>query len=250
MEKNKTPRLCGICNRSFANGKAMGGHMRSHLLKLKLPLSSPTEPDSPTARRSKRLRKLGFNSPSLSTEDAAICLLMLSRDHHEQNPEPQTEEYTVHESLDVDAGNGGGAGAGEDTENDELCSNMIAKAHPKYYKCETCNRSFRSHQALGGHRASHSHKNKQILEEEDDEDCGDIHVQRRIFECPFCDKVFRSGQALGGHKKVHFAYLPATVQSFDLNFPASTDDIDDDDDEEEEASLVADSAPSIYGQSG
>ncbi|KAL4324439.1 hypothetical protein GQ457_11G030260 [Hibiscus cannabinus] len=237
MEKNKNPRLCGICNRSFANGKAMGGHMRSHLLKLKLPLPPPT-----TTRRSKRLR----NSPSLSAQDAAICLLMLSRDHPQPNPDSQTEDVAA-------AGNNGG---GEDTENDELCSNMSAKAHPKYYKCETCNRSFRSHQALGGHRASHSLKNKQIPE--DDEDSGDddddrrIHHQQRIFECPFCDKVFQSGQALGGHKKVHFAHQDkasvsssSTPQLFDLNLPASTDD-----EEEDEAGLVANSAPSIYEQSG
>ncbi|GMI95357.1 hypothetical protein like AT3G60580 [Hibiscus trionum] len=226
----KKPRICGICNRRFANGKAMGGHMRSHLLKLKLtalPSSSsppssltkrqlPAGPDSPinpAGRRSKRLRKLVLNSPShsvassLSTEDAAVCLLMLSRDHHQPKQKAQTEEHMDYD----DDGNGG----------DEL-------GHMKYYKCETCNKSFRSHQALGGHRASHNHKNKQIIEEEE-EDCGDdhrIHHQQRIFECPFCDKVFESGQALGGHKKVHFAYLPVAhqIQSFDLNLPASTDD--------------------------
>ncbi|KAK8583726.1 hypothetical protein V6N13_109121 [Hibiscus sabdariffa] len=254
MEKNKTPRLCAICNRSFANGKAMGGHMRSHLLKLKLPTESGSGSGSgsPTTRRSKRLRHSAFNSPSLSAQDAAICLLMLSRDHPQPNPESQTEDVAAAAA----AGNNGG---GEDTENDELCSNMSAKAHPKYYKCETCNRSFRSHQALGGHRASHSLKNKQIPEDEDDEDSGDddddrrIHHQQRIFECPFCDKVFQSGQALGGHKKVHFAHQDkaslsssSTLQLFDLNLPASTDE----EEEEEEGGLVANSAPSIYQQSG
>ncbi|KAE8694500.1 Detected protein of unknown function [Hibiscus syriacus] len=281
MDKN--PRVCAICNRRFANGKAMGGHMRSHLLKLKFALHSsasssssnpppssltkrqlPTESDSPNnplGRRSKRLRKLGLNSPSnslaspLSAEDAAMCLLMLSRDHHQKNKKKtQTEEYMDYdESLVVEEDDNGG---GEDID-DEFCS----KANPKYYKCETCNKSFRSHQALGGHRASHSHKNKQIIKEdadEEDEDSGDDHQihQQRIFECPFCDKVFHSGQALGGHKKIHFAYLPvahqdkasltssSTLQSFDLNLPASTDA-----DEEEEVSLVQNSRPSIYGQS-
>ncbi|KAL4340077.1 hypothetical protein GQ457_08G035020 [Hibiscus cannabinus] len=232
MEKN--PRICAICNRSFANGKAMGGHMRSHFLKLKLalpfsssPFSSssnpppsslskrqlaahPDSPINPAARRSERLRKLALNSPShshtssLSTEDAAMCLLMLSRDHHRQKQKAQTEEQVE-----------------DDESDDEFCSNIGVKGHPK---CET---SFRSHQALGGHRASHS----QIMEEEEDgdeeEDCGD--GQQRIFECPFCDKVFQSGQALGGHKKVHFAYLPvlhqdkssltssSTLQSLHLN---------------------------------
>ncbi|KAK8516227.1 hypothetical protein V6N13_025735 [Hibiscus sabdariffa] len=268
----KTPRICAICNKSFANGKAMGGHMRSHFLKLKLalPFSSsspssssnpppssltkrqlPAHPDSPVnpaARRSKRLRKLALNSPShsltssLSAEEAAMCLVMLSRDHHQQKQKAQTEEQVEDdETLEDDDGNDGG----EDMD-DEFCS-------PKYYKCETCNKRFRSHQALGGHRASHNHKNSQIMEEEEDEDeeedCGDdqqIH-QQRIFECPFCDKVFQSGQALGGHKKVHFAYLPdvhqdkssltssSTLESLNLNLPASRDD--------DEVSLVQNSRP-------
>ncbi|KAK8476621.1 hypothetical protein V6N13_025739 [Hibiscus sabdariffa] len=253
MEKN--PRICAICNRSFANGKAMGGHMRSHFLKLKLalPFSSspsssssspppsslskrqlaahPDSPINPAGRRSERVRKLALNSPShsltssLSTEDAAMCLLMLSRDDHRQKQKAQTEEQ-VEDDESLDGGNGSG------DMDEEFCSNIGVKGHPKYYKCET---SFRSHQALGGHRASHNQKNSQIMEEEEDgdeeEDCGDgqqIH-QQRIFECPFCDKVFQSGQALGGHKKVHFAYLPvvhqdkssltssSTLQSLDLN---------------------------------
>ncbi|KAK8530835.1 hypothetical protein V6N12_013335 [Hibiscus sabdariffa] len=283
ISMEKTPRICAICSRSFANGKAMGGHMRSHFLKLKLaiPFSSsssssssnpppssltkrqlPAHPDSPVnpaARRSKRLRKLALNSPShsltssLSAEEAAMCLLMLSRDHHQQKQKAQTEEQVEDdESLEEDDGNGGG----EDMD-DEFCINIGVKGHPKYYKCETCNKSFRSHQALGGHRASHNHRNNQIIEEEGEEDeevdCGDdqqIH-QQRIFECPFCDKVFQSGQALGGHKKVHFAYLPvvhqdkssltsSTLQSFDLNLPASRDD--------DEVNLVENSRPWIHQQ--
>ncbi|KAK8571183.1 hypothetical protein V6N13_025738 [Hibiscus sabdariffa] len=99
-----------------------------------------------------------------------MCLVMLSRDQQQQKQKAQTEEHMEDdESLDGDDGSGGG----EDMDV-EFCSSIGVKGHPKYYRCETCN------------------KNSQIIEEEEDEDeeedCGDD--QQRIFECPFCDKVF------------------------------------------------------------
>jgi len=39
MENNG--RVCLICHRSFSNGKALGGHMKSHYAKLRIPLKSP-----------------------------------------------------------------------------------------------------------------------------------------------------------------------------------------------------------------
>ncbi|KAL4340627.1 hypothetical protein GQ457_08G034960 [Hibiscus cannabinus] len=183
-------------------------HLQQKFLKLKLALpfsssSSSSSSNPPPSFLTKRLRKLALNSPyhsltsSLSAEKAAMCLLMLCRDHHQQKQKAQTEEHMEDdESLD-----------GGEFMDDEFCSNIGVKGHPKYYRCETCHKSFRSHQALGRHRASHNHKNSQIIEEEgedEEEDCGDDQqiCQQRIFECPFCDKVFQSGQALGGHKKV------------------------------------------------
>ena len=39
MKNNR--RECHICNKSFSNGKALGGHMKTHLAKLSIPLKSP-----------------------------------------------------------------------------------------------------------------------------------------------------------------------------------------------------------------
>ncbi|XP_004516354.1 uncharacterized protein [Cicer arietinum] len=39
MENNS--RVCTICNKSFSNGKALGGHMKSHLAKLPVPPKPP-----------------------------------------------------------------------------------------------------------------------------------------------------------------------------------------------------------------
>ncbi|XVF08474.1 hypothetical protein REPUB_Repub07fG0006400 [Reevesia pubescens] len=213
-----------------------------------------------TGRRSKRLRKFKLkivDSPSdsvssvvlpvsdetsLSSEDAAICLLMLSKD--KSTPKHDKKEVG-YESLDDDVDGDTNMDLDEDDNDDELFC-VTKSAHPKY-KCETCNKVFKSHQALGGHRANH--KNKQVIRasiigdikqsEAEENGVVDYHIhQQRIFKCPFCDKVFQSGQALGGHKKVHFSYLPvahnkirktssSTVQLFDLNLPASEDDDDE-----------------------
>ncbi|OMO98172.1 Zinc finger, C2H2-like protein [Corchorus olitorius] len=303
MDNKKQTRVCKICNRRFANGKAMGGHMRSHLAKLPLPpkpidkspspYSSLTYPSSevnnhrstediesaaknPTGRRSKRPRKLPLvvGSPSdsvssvvlpeddensLSSEDAARCLIMLSRDSWTRKKEKKESYNFDDDQFIIDGYEEDFVGAEEmnedgyylkqeeedDEDDDEsfcVTNYHSAKAHAKY-KCETCNKIFKSHQALGGHRASHKNK-PMILNEGGGGDGGDgggggdnnqiIH-QQRIFKCPFCDKVFQSGQALGGHKKVHFTYLAvpekvsnefetssssSAVQSFDLNLPA------------------------------
>lgn len=101
------------------------------------------------------------------------------------------------------------------------------------YKCTTCSKVFLSHQALGGHRASHNRvkgsfsqiENESLEEEITDEELvtgsDSFHEPRlkertiepasfagkktlRVYECSICHKVFPSGQALGGHKRCHW----------------------------------------------
>ncbi|EOY01746.1 hypothetical protein QUC31_013633 [Theobroma cacao] len=120
-----------------------------------------------------------------------------------------------------------------------LCNNS-----PKgnKYECLTCNKTFDSHRALGGHRASHTKVNdcsESIHESGEDSLANDSfpvpmtdskvtksshhnkslstprgssgNAEKRLgskknkgHECPFCFRVFKSGQALGGHKRSHF----------------------------------------------
>ncbi|XP_058081578.1 uncharacterized protein LOC131229599 [Magnolia sinica] len=102
------------------------------------------------------------------------------------------------------------------------------------YECSTCNKTFNSYQALGGHRASHkrvkgccapkterSEKSFKVDISPPHPADGNKLKPRRIehtikgeacygvkklkgHECPICFKVFSSGQALGGHKRSHF----------------------------------------------
>ena len=108
------------------------------------------------------------------------------------------------------------------------------------YQCLTCNKTFHSHQALGGHRANHKRvegcnsSNYESIENSIETDtCPGPTPHKKLARfgsgktpiaqdlsgkaekkigsrksnghmCPICFKVFRSGQALGGHKKSHF----------------------------------------------
>ncbi|KAK2385821.1 zinc finger protein ZAT9 [Trifolium repens] len=61
MENNG--RVCPICDKLFSNGKALGGHISSHLAKLPVPpkigrvCTLAFYPKIPTGKRSKRKRK-------------------------------------------------------------------------------------------------------------------------------------------------------------------------------------------------
>ncbi|XP_058734601.1 zinc finger protein ZAT9-like [Vicia villosa] len=313
MEKHK----CKYCYRSFSNGRALGGHMRSHMMNLPIPpkpndsppspsppppppptiqLSFEAESDSspsssslyslrenpkrsfiftdpnqfidagsiilqqesetetetessknPTRPRSKRVRKLDTAKPNDSVlssssditteEDIAFCLMLLSRDnnnnwrsqthtqtqtqrqqhnYHDQDHEQlEQHHYYVDEDED-DADADVEVEEIEEEEESEAESEEELKPMKKVrgrYKCDTCNKVFRSYQALGGHRASHK-KTKQLAGDsssQHDEKINieninvniNVNVEKKIHECPVCFREFASGQALGGHKRTH-----------------------------------------------
>nr|GEY04439.1 zinc finger protein ZAT1-like [Tanacetum cinerariifolium] len=90
---------CKLCLKIFTNGKALGGHMRSHMLHHSSPPSPPSSSSENDAdwsrkvtkhtfrqRRSKRIRRpeeqssLSSISNTSPEEDVAFCLMLLSRD--------------------------------------------------------------------------------------------------------------------------------------------------------------------------
>ncbi|KAG5069324.1 hypothetical protein GLYMA_01G134200v4 [Glycine max] len=358
MEKHK----CKLCLRSFANGRALGGHMRSHMLNLPVPPkqsefvpiqlsfeadSSPSQSSSsfyglrenpkksfrfadpefafaaadtgsvilqdresetessrnPTRTRSKRAWQLGGDgggggggsgesekkimkvckisktnesassvSDTTREEDVAFCLMMLSRDKwkeeninnllydHDQDDDEDEEDDEEDENNEDDDGY-------ESEEKSLKKSNNKVRGR---YKCETCEKVFRSYQALGGHRASHkkiklNNNNNNNNNNEGELEVQHVVVEKKIHECPVCFRVFASGQALGGHKRTHVigsstAATTVSVRSsvatvsvrtasttrvgdslIDLNLPAP---VDDDEEEEEDVSQFDDSAVS------
>ncbi|XVF22759.1 hypothetical protein REPUB_Repub12eG0198600 [Reevesia pubescens] len=189
-------------------------------------------------------------SDTTTEEDVAFCLMMLSRDQWKSkvNQVEEEEEETEREkSME------------ETDESEEYFK--LSKANRTTrgkYKCETCNKVFKSYQALGGHRASHkkikayspaTHETE-LLEPEKVGTCS--MTEKKIHECPVCFRVFSSGQALGGHKRSHVTgqVVATTTQTIpvksskklgdsliDLNLPAP---MDDDDVSQIELSAVSD----------
>ncbi|XP_074564408.1 uncharacterized protein LOC141820941 [Curcuma longa] len=117
-------------------------------------------------------------------------------------------------------------------------------SRPCAYDCKTCGKSFRSFQALGGHRTSHKKPKDMPPPATAEDGCGrtvftgDPKLPRE-HKCAICRTSFSSGQALGGHMRRHrqitaAADEPALPQAkkevtknafvLDLNLPAPSED--------------------------
>ncbi|CAA0820597.1 C2H2-type zinc finger family protein [Striga hermonthica] len=83
------------------------------------------------------------------------------------------------------------------------------------FQCKACKKMFASHQALGGHRASHKKvegcfaSGPELEEDSGRDEPGPSVLARttnktKVHECSVCFRVFASGQALGGHKRCHW----------------------------------------------
>ncbi|GAA0161939.1 hypothetical protein LIER_18142 [Lithospermum erythrorhizon] len=126
------------------------------------------------------------------------------------------------------------------------------------YECFNCKRTFKSFQALGGHRPCHRRNNaddatdqetilksesvgnnKGVAKEGTSKAVKQVRPKKpKGYVCPFCPRVFKSGQALGGHKRTHFLggnaeishqsleTKPVVHDLFDLNLPAPQEDDD------------------------
>ncbi|PWA76122.1 zinc finger, C2H2-like protein [Artemisia annua] len=122
------------------------------------------------------------------------------------------------------------------------------------FACVTCNKSFHSYQALGGHKASHNKlkgdfnlktqnenkiEHKPMLDYDQTVNGYDSKtsngyqestsfnlevgflkkkkVVSGVHECPICFKIFSSGQALGGHKRAHLVSEAKLNQENNMN---------------------------------
>ncbi|CAL0304640.1 unnamed protein product [Lupinus luteus] len=172
-------------------------------------------------------------------EDVAFCLMMMSRDNRWKRQKDQEQEQLMKNDRYYDYDKE----EEEDDDEDEMErfldeeSDASSEEEPRFsknkvrggrYKCETCNKVFRSYQALGGHRASHKRIKVKISRVNDEQELEN-----------------ENGQALGGHKRTHVIGLAATSTTIikstqvstsskhenkfiDLNLPAQGDNGDDD----------------------
>lgn len=234
---------CKLCFRDFANGRALGGHMRSHIMMSFLsPKDAPnqeheretdfshsysssseeqeqsteTESSMEASRKSKRVRK----SRVFYSGDTLIATMKPSTAAETEPLSSVSDTTTADEDvayclmmLSRDKWS-----KQEDGQDSEVVIRRNNKIRGKY-RCESCGRLFRSYQALGGHRASH--KKIRVSEAAPPPRAAVPVVVERVHECPFCDRVFSSGQALGGHKRSHFINGAANINNSNLNNPFS-----------------------------
>ncbi|KAJ6892506.1 zinc finger protein ZAT5-like [Populus alba x Populus x berolinensis] len=161
----------------------------------------------------------------------ANCLILLAKGHSRDFPTQQQHRQ------DYDSRGGGAYTTKFNSRKFLETANSTGSGKVGYYvyECKTCNRTFPSFQALGGHRASH----KKPKATHNDESTFSNHNKGKIHECSVCGAEFTSGQALGGHMRRHRALslTPLAIESeepkkarnalsldLDLNLPAPEDE--------------------------
>ncbi|CDY11027.1 hypothetical protein HID58_089927 [Brassica napus] len=150
-----------------------------------------------------------FQGATEEDQDMANCLMLLSQGHKANGSGDHSSTHKI----------------------DFLCKKKpvasLGLGLEGVYQCQTCDKSFHSFQALGGHRASHK---KPKLGENKPE---------KTHECSICKAEFSSGQALGGHMRRHRGLIvnanatsshhqesirPKNFLELDLNLPAPEDE--------------------------
>ncbi|CAH8306486.1 unnamed protein product [Eruca vesicaria subsp. sativa] len=211
MERYK----CRFCFKSFINGSALGGHMRSHMLSLSSKrdlyqeeerpsqLSEETESDASSSsdedcgefddRKSTRLqmvddKEMEFGFSESETESSRINptrrrskrtrkLGSFDFDFKKLKPSQAAGETEHHHSS-----------ASDTTTEEDLAFCLIMLSRDKWKKKKTM-------------------KQTVVEEEDDDADESDHDCKNRggrgRFKCETCGKVFKSYQALGGHRASH-----------------------------------------------
>ncbi|GMI98295.1 hypothetical protein HRI_003498800 [Hibiscus trionum] len=239
----KSYRVCENCGKEFfswksilEHGKCSSGDVES------LGSSQGSDGDHDGATRRgvgclfKRKRSLVSDGPSSEEEDAANCLMMLSNATGVVPFVTEPEESCTSARKEEERRNA------LNFVTPISCRSRVpmdkAKGVAKgIFECKACKKVFNSHQALGGHRASHKkvkgcfaarldndHNHRDDSSANDDRDLDhDVFFlaksmptfrvntlasaskkKPKVHQCSICHRVFSSGQALGGHKRCHW----------------------------------------------
>ncbi|KAK9002331.1 hypothetical protein V6N11_025015 [Hibiscus sabdariffa] len=234
----KSCRVCENCGKEFSSWKSFLEHGKCGSDDAESLLSSPAGSGSGWSKR-KRSPRAEMGDINSEEEDLANCLMMLSN----AAVGPFVADAEAEESC---------ASASKEEDIKRNTMNFVAPIacrvpieKPKglakgVFECKACKKVFNSHQALGGHRASHKKVKGCFaarLDHIDNTQVDDDHKvitheeilptkststfqfdqrtsipltastskrKSKVHECSICRRVFSSGQALGGHKRCHW----------------------------------------------
>ncbi|CAN6450544.1 unnamed protein product [Victoria cruziana] len=264
--KRKPSSTCVLCKKRFPSMKSLFGHMRCHpdrdwrgiqppekLQSSPSSTVSESEPNSPAVMPEKPIGMASWpvtvRKRKRSMADAGVRAEGDGRGFDDPVYHAAYDLLLLKNSAKA-AGSDLSASRDEDAEYDEggpddRASKRRRKKkkiralmdHSEKYRCNTCHKSFSSHQALGGHRTSH----KKMKEEPPNGETAIKEVAEPLLalpwpefdddevpthQCQICFKSFPSGQALGGHKRCHWnedrAAAAVTLEAADSSSVATT----------------------------
>ncbi|XP_008796146.4 zinc finger protein ZAT4-like [Phoenix dactylifera] len=242
----KSCRVCENCGKEFLSWKSFLEHGKCSSGEdagddsLASSPRSDADADDPVrgcagwskGKRSRRAKAVVPVCPPSEEEDLANCLVMLSAARVDPMVIVEPEESCASASKEEDRRQHPITIAATTDK-----SKAPAPAVPRgMFECKACKKVFSSHQALGGHRASHKKVKGCFAAKLDDLDeappddevithdnnsngemamaivpfdnpplaVTPLKKKSKVHECSICHRVFASGQALGGHKRCHW----------------------------------------------
>ncbi|PKI75767.1 uncharacterized protein LOC116204161 [Punica granatum] len=149
----KITRPCSECGKKFWSWKALFGHMRCHPERQWRGMNPPVNFQSQPPEGTDSFSGTGLGAVPATTEEdheVAACLLMLA------NGRPgEVSDHNAYSNREVDSSGvpsetGSGPGMDDPGGHHHQHHHLLGR-----FECSSCKKVFGSHQALGGHRASH-----------------------------------------------------------------------------------------------